>query len=101
MQEKIGNTLRERDMQMGVFVAYADTGSPTSARGNRAAEEEVLEKIKAAVVIAKRVGDKWMTVVPGSFDHKVGGSDRYSSNARLTEGFQTANVFVPIAGRLE
>jgi hypothetical protein len=66
MQEKIGNTLRERGMTMGVFVAYANTEAPTFARANKTAEEEVLEKIKASVDIAKRVGAKWMTVVPGA-----------------------------------
>jgi hydroxypyruvate isomerase len=92
MQEKIGNTLRERGMTMGVFVAYANTEAPTFARANKTAEEEVLEKIKASVDIAKRVGAKWMTVVPGAVDQKVRDSDRYTGNARLAEGYQTANA---------
>lgn len=92
MQEKIGNTLRERGMKMGVFVAYANTEAPTFARRNKASDEEILGKIKASVEIAKRVGAKWMTVVPGAVDQKVKDSAGYTGNARLAEGYQTANV---------
>ena len=92
MQEKIGATLREYGMKMGVFVAYANFDAPTFARKHKATEDDVLAKIKAAVDIAKRVGAQWMTVVPGTIDQQVKDLDGFSGSARLAEGFQTANT---------
>lgn len=92
MQEKVGNTLRDLGMKMGVFVAYADFSAPTFARRNDAAREMVLGKIKASVDVAKRAGATWMTVVPGSIDQQVKDREGFSGGARLAEGYQTANV---------
>ena len=92
MQEKIGSTLRENGMKMGVFVAYANFDAPTFARKHKATEEGILGTIKASVDVAKRVGAKWMTVVPGTIDQQVKDLEGFSGSARLAEGYQTANT---------
>lgn len=93
MQEKIGKTLSDLGMKMGVFVAYANFDEPVFAMPNAAKQEEVLKKIRDAVDIAKRVGTPWFTVVPGSVDQQAP-SDKWNKygGPRLAEGYQTANV---------
>lgn len=93
MQEKIGKTLSDLGMKMGVFVAYGCFDEPVFATSNPAKHEEVLKKIRDAVDIAKRVGAQWFTVVPGSVDQQAQGEkwNKYGGS-RLAEGFQTANV---------
>jgi hydroxypyruvate isomerase len=93
MQENIGVTLREHGMTMGVFVAYANFDEPVFARADHSKRAEVLDQIRAAVPIAKRVGAKWLTVVPGSIDqqHKDDKWNPYGG-PRLREGAQTANA---------
>jgi len=96
MQEKIGQTLDSLDMQMGVFVAYGSFDRPTFARPQEDTTAEILQAMRDAVEIAKRVNAKWCTVVPGSVDQQYGGEgndnwNRYGG-ARLAEGYQTANV---------
>ena len=56
-------------MTMGVFVAEADFENVTFASNKPEARELVEKKAKAAVEVAKRVNAKWMTVVPGRYDH--------------------------------
>lgn len=93
-QEEIGRTLSERKMQMGVFVAYANFTDPTFVAGDAAKREEILGSIRKSVDVAKRVGAKWMTVVPGSVHQQTkeyGEWNRYGGG-RLAEGFQTANA---------
>lgn len=93
LQEKIGAALRENGMTMGVFVAYGNFDEPIFVRAGHPKREEVLTKIREAVEIAKRVGAKWFTVVPGSIDqqHKDGKWNQYGG-PRLREGVQTANA---------
>jgi hydroxypyruvate isomerase len=93
MQEKIGKTLSDLGMKMGVFVAYANFDEPVFATNNREKHEEVLKRIRSAVDIAKRVGAQWFTVVPGSVDQQAqGGRWNQYGGPRLAEGYQTANV---------
>jgi len=94
MQEKIGQTLREQKMTMGVFVAYASFDEPTFAAGTKEQHEEVLKKMRQAVDIAKRVGATWCTVVPGSVDQQAASTERWNryGGARLAQGYQTANT---------
>ena len=80
MQEKIRRTMDQLGMQMGVFVATADFGRPLFASGKAEDREKVLAEIRASVEVAKRVGAKWCTVVPGRLD------------PRQPMGYQTANV---------
>jgi hydroxypyruvate isomerase len=94
MQQKIGKALGDHGMKMGVFVAYANFSAPAFARREKAFEDEVLGKIKAAVGVAKRVGATFMTVVPGTIDQPYTMENgKPSGNARLAEGYQTANAF--------
>lgn len=93
MQEKIGETLDSLGMQMGVFVAYGSFDRPTFACPEPETTREILDRLREAVDVAKRVRAKWFTVVPGSVDqqHPDEGWNRYGG-PRLAEGYQTANV---------
>jgi hydroxypyruvate isomerase len=94
MQEKIGKTLADLNMTMGVFVAYASFDEPTFAVANQENRDKVLAAIRDAVPIAQRVGAKWCTVVPGSVDQQFAGQERWNKygGGRLAPGYQTANV---------
>ncbi len=73
MQVAMAKVMKDRSLEMGVFVAhkiYWD--SPNLASGNKEKRAEFLEYIRKAVEVAKRVGAKWMTVVPGHRDLKLG-----------------------------
>ncbi|MEM9825140.1 MAG: TIM barrel protein, partial [Planctomycetota bacterium] len=54
--------------------------------------QEVLTAIKEAITIAKRVGAKWFTVVPGSIDQPSPKRQGKYGGARLAADYQTANV---------
>lgn len=92
MQRRIGETLAENHMTMGVFVAYASFDRPTFARPSDDTTEEILSSIRSAVDVAKRCGAKWMTVVPGSIDQQGPEDWNEYGSARLAAGYQTANV---------
>lgn len=79
-QERIAKAMDELGMEMGVFVATKDFANPSFASGKQEYRDMFLADMKKAVEVAKRVRAKWVTVVPGTFDHK------------LPMGFQTANV---------
>ncbi len=94
-QEKIGKTLDDLGMDMGVFVAYGNFTEPTFAVKSDDAQTEVLQKIREAVDIAKRVNAKCFTVVPGSVDQQSATSGKdwnRFGGPRLSEGYQTANA---------
>ena len=90
-QTEIGETLAKNDMKMGVFVAYANFNTPTFTDPRKESTEEILQKMKDAVEIAKRCNAKYMTVVPGSIDQRIAGNKTYNA-ALLAEGYQFANV---------
>lgn len=72
-QEKIGKTLADLKMTMGVFVATKDFDNPTFAVTTWKPDlrEPILKEMRAAVEIAKRVNAKWCTVVPGCHDERL------------------------------
>ncbi|NNK76454.1 MAG: TIM barrel protein, partial [Maribacter sp.] len=81
LQEKMAKTMKDRGLQMGVFVAHEIYWKePNLASGDKAKREEFLDYIKKSVDVAKRVNAKWMTVVPGHVD------------LRQQPGYQRANV---------
>ncbi len=81
LQEKMAETMRARNLEMGVFVAHKIYWTePNLASGDLQKREEFLGDIRKAIDVAKRVDAKWMTVVPGHLD------------LRLSMGYQTANV---------
>lgn len=92
-QEMIGETLAALEMEMGVFVGYGSFDEPVFARADHPKRGEVVEQMKRAVEVCKRVGAKYFTVVPGSIDQQ-GNSGRWNAygGKRLREGVQTANA---------
>ncbi|HMQ49055.1 MAG TPA: TIM barrel protein [Saprospiraceae bacterium] len=81
LQQKMGDTMAQLGMQMGVFVAHKIYWSePNLASGKQDWREEFLQHIKDSVAVAKRCNATWMTVVPGHVD------------LRQDEGYQTAHV---------
>ena len=81
LQEKMAATMAKRGLQMGVFVAHEIYWQkPNLASGDQTLREEVLDYIKKAIPVAKRVNAKWMTVVPGHVD------------LRQNMAYQTAHV---------
>jgi len=80
MQKKIGDTLEQLDMTMGVFVSYSGFGNTDFvSKTTDGFQNNLRNKMKEAVEVAKRVNAKWTTVVPGSV------------NQNLHPDYQTAN----------
>ena len=80
-QERIGKTLAQLGMTMGVFVIDGGDNWKTSlTTGKQEFKDVFIKTCKASVEAAKRVNAKWATVVPGYFDRKT------------PIGLQTANV---------
>ncbi len=80
-QEKIGKTLAQLGMTMGVFVVDGGENWKVSlASGKQEFKDNFVKTCKQCVETAKRVNAKWMTVVPGFYDRK------------LPVDMQTANV---------
>jgi hydroxypyruvate isomerase len=80
-QERIGKTLADLGMTMGVFVIDGGDNWKTSlATGKQEFKDNFIKTCKLSVEAAKRVNAKWATVVPGFFER------------RMPMGIQTANV---------
>ena len=72
LQEKIGKTLTDLNMTMGVFVIEKGGNmANTLAAGRQDYIDIFLDGCKRAVDVAKRVNAKWMTVVPGAFERRI------------------------------
>jgi hydroxypyruvate isomerase len=81
LQEKMGKTMQDLGITMGVFVVNMSTAwKPSFVTGDEKIRGEFLADCRKAVETAKRVNAKWMTVVLGTLDH------------RADIGFQTANA---------
>ena len=71
LQEKISQTMQQRNIKMGVFVAHDIAWKrPNLASGDINEQNAFLKEIKASIEVAKRVNAKWMTVVPGLKDFR-------------------------------
>jgi hydroxypyruvate isomerase len=80
LQSRIGSTLQQLGMTMGVFVSLADfRTSDFVTKTDKPYQDSLRDMAKRAVEAAKRVGTKWTTVVPSTV------------NNSLDPGFQTAN----------
>jgi len=79
-QEKVATEMQRLNIEMGVFVATGSFSDVTFAGDDESAKQAVLNDLKNAVEVAKRVNAKWCTVVPGLYDLK------------LAWDYQTANV---------
>jgi hydroxypyruvate isomerase len=85
-QKKIGDTLTQLGMTMGVFVVTSDSWhwKTSLATGKQEWVDIMIKDCKEAVEVAKRCNAKWMTVVPGNFE------------TSLSMQFQTANVITAL-----
>ncbi|MGY6745057.1 MAG: hydroxypyruvate isomerase family protein [Cecembia sp.] len=80
-QNRIGRTLEQLGMRMGVFVVDGgDNWKISLTTGKQEFIDNFVITCKRSVEAAKRVNAKWATVVPGFFER------------RLPMGIQTANV---------
>ena len=71
-QEKIGKTLSDLGMTMGVFVVDGGDNWKTSlTTGKQEFKDTFIKACKQSVETAKRVQAKWMTVVPGFYERKM------------------------------
>lgn len=81
IQGSMASTMEKRGLTMGVFVAHEISwNKPNLTNGDASLREKFLMEIKDSVEVAKRTHAKWMTVVPGHVD------------LRLGMGYQTAHV---------
>jgi len=72
LQERIGQQLADTNMEMGVFVAHTIYwGEPSLSSGDEEMRDQFLDEIRESVDVAKRVGAKWMTVVPGHVELRL------------------------------
>ncbi|HZI53965.1 MAG TPA: TIM barrel protein [Chitinophagaceae bacterium] len=85
-QKKIGDTLAQLGMTMGVFVITSDSWhwKTSLATGKQEWIDKIIKDCKEAVEVAKRCNAKWMTVVPGNFERA------------LSIQYQTANVITAL-----
>jgi hydroxypyruvate isomerase len=81
-QARIGTALSRLGMTMGVFVLNFDHWpvSTSLCSGDKAWREKFLQSCRDAVDVARRCQARWITVVPGNYDHS------------LAMGYQTAHV---------
>lgn len=71
-QERIGKTLSQLGMTMGVFVVDGGDNWKTSlTTGKPEFLDTFVKTCKTCVETAKRVNAKWMTVVPGFYERKT------------------------------
>lgn len=80
LQERIGNALRERNMDLGPFVMYADFGKESFVLNDADIRRDLINRVRSGIETAKRTGAKWGLMVPGRY------------NQRMDWGYQTANV---------
>jgi hydroxypyruvate isomerase len=80
MQEKIAAELARRDMTMGPFVLYAEFRKPTFVTQDKTFREEIIQRAKQGVEVAKRTNTKWMLIAPGC------------CSQRMEWDYQTANM---------
>ena len=65
LQARMGDELARRGMSMGLFVGLADFGRPTFASGCVELRRGLLRELRSAVETARRVGGRYLAVVPG------------------------------------
>lgn len=70
-QERVARALQRHKMQMGVFVAHTiDWREPSLSSGDAAIADKFLQEIRDSIDVAKRVGTKYMVIVPGVADRR-------------------------------
>ena len=90
VQNKIGETIDQLGMTMGVFVSFGDFAkNDFVTRTDKEYQDEIRKKMRDAVETAKRVNAVWTTVVPNSV------------NQELAPGFQRANCITNLRAMAE
>jgi hydroxypyruvate isomerase len=79
-QETIAAALKERNMELGPFVLYADFSKESMVLADAEARKTLLDQVKSGIETAKRTNAKWGLMVPGRY------------NQQMDWGYQTANV---------
>ncbi len=79
-QEQIAEALRQRGMDLGPFVGYADFGKRSFVLPSHEIKDEIIKMANQWVEVHQRTGVKWVLAVPGRYDE------------RLEWDYQTANV---------
>lgn len=80
MQEKIGRTLEQYDLEMGCFVNNLVLDRPTFVCNTPAAREVLIRQTQETIEVAKRVNGKYVTTLSGPLD------------PRLDRDYQTINM---------
>jgi hydroxypyruvate isomerase len=93
-QEKIAKTLSDLGMRMGVFVVDGgDNWKVSLTTGKQEFKDNFVKTCKQSVEVAKRVNAKWMTVVPGFYEHSL---PIEVQTANVIEAFRLgAEIFEP------
>ncbi|MHC4739037.1 MAG: hydroxypyruvate isomerase family protein [Planctomycetota bacterium] len=68
LQEKIAQQMSNLDMTMGVFVAGFNFEEKSFVTRDKEIRRMLVNQMKKAVEVAKRVNATWCTVVPGAYD---------------------------------
>jgi len=71
MQEKIGNELARRGMDLGPFIVYADHGKKYMVTNDSEVKELLKAKTNEALEVQKRTGAKTGLITPGLYDEKM------------------------------
>jgi hydroxypyruvate isomerase len=70
-QEKIAQTMSDLNMTMGVFVGCEHWGEKTFVTKDNSVTEMLVNQMKQAVEVAKRVNAKWCTVLLDDYDNSL------------------------------
>ena len=71
LQEKIGKTLQQLGMTMGVFVSRLAGGTDLVSKTGKDVQDQIRKNLQASIETAKRVHAKWTTVVPGGVNQRL------------------------------
>ena len=92
-QQAIADELKKLNMEMGVFVAFFGRRDISLTTGKAEHVDEFVKSLEACIEPAKRIGAKWMTVIPGNFEMRL--DYDYQMN-NVVEGLKRgAEVFEP------
>jgi hydroxypyruvate isomerase len=72
LQDKIASAMSRLGMAMGIFTVTSDFKNPTFVLADPASRESILKDVRAGIELAKRVNARWMTVMPGCYDQRLG-----------------------------
>jgi len=71
LQEKIGKTMQDLGMTMGVFVSRLAGGTDLVSKTGKDVQDQIRKNLQQSIETAKRVGAKWTTVVPGGVNQRL------------------------------